>query len=391
MIVDPRTNIPGTLVYVKQGNLWTQTGNKATQITIERRRPRCRAGRPTASGSTSSRPSTSSALFPGGGGAPAHYHEEVPVLTRIHPDGTGAEKLLSGAYSKGSYDWFYWIRQPRPSPDGKTMALAVRRPGPTQSDVVLQLYRPGHQEDEDGPACPRTPPLGHQDPAWRPDGKLLLYVKNGRDGPRGAPVIYRYDPATKKTAGAERARATCSRPSRRTAGTIAATQHEHASGRTSSILDARTGTEILRLTNDGRSWAPVWSPRGDAIAYMHIEGQIVDLKMIGLTGTAPDWTVKQTARRDRVRGLDGGVAAELVHPGRPAAAAERRRRRRRSRPASAARAVRGRRERRLSSTGSPRGRGHGHGPVPRPRPGSGRAAARASAATWPASRRSAGS
>ena len=33
VIVDPRTNIPGTLVFVKQGNLWTQTGNKAVQIT----------------------------------------------------------------------------------------------------------------------------------------------------------------------------------------------------------------------------------------------------------------------------------------------------------------------------------------------------------------------
>ena len=40
---------------------------------------------------------------------------------------------------------------------------------------------------------------GHQDPEWRPDGEHLLYVKNGRDGARGTPVIVRYDPATKKS------------------------------------------------------------------------------------------------------------------------------------------------------------------------------------------------
>ena len=41
------------------------------------------------------------------------------------------------------------------------------------------------------PKVAETPPLGHQDPAWRPDGKVLLYVRNGRNGARGAPVIYR--------------------------------------------------------------------------------------------------------------------------------------------------------------------------------------------------------
>ncbi len=43
------------------------------------------------------------------------------------------------------------------------------------------------------------------------------------------------------------------------------------------ILDAANGRELLRLTDDGASWAPVWSPAGDAIAFLHIEGQIVDL------------------------------------------------------------------------------------------------------------------
>src|SRR3982750_4690042 len=56
------------------------------------------------------------------------------------------------------------------------------------------------------------------------------------------------------------------------------------------ILDARTGTELIRLTNDGQSWSPVWSPKGDAIAYLHVQNEIVDLRMIPLTGNAPGWT-----------------------------------------------------------------------------------------------------
>ena len=52
------------------------------------------------------------------------------------------------------------------------------------------------------------------------------------------------------------------------------------------ILDATNGRELLRVTNDGASWAPVWSPVGDSIAFLHIQGQIVDLKLARLDGRA---------------------------------------------------------------------------------------------------------
>ena len=65
------------------------------------------------------------------------------------------------------------------------------------------------------------------------------------------------------------------------------------------ILDAGNGRELLRLTNDGASWAPVWSPIGDAIAFLHIQGQIVDLKMIRLDGDAPELDGQGHHRPDR--------------------------------------------------------------------------------------------
>ena len=68
------------------------------------------------------------------------------------------------------------------------------------------------------------------------------------------------------------------------------------------------------MTNDGASWAPVWSPAGDAIAFFHIEGQIVDLRMAVLDGRAPDWTVKEIKDLTEVSGLDGSSRPDWFIP-----------------------------------------------------------------------------
>lgn len=311
VVVDPRVNIPGTLTYVKQGNLWVQSGNKAVQIT---------------SSGHGSMPSWSpdgrwiyyietvqdTGYFPGAGNPPTHYLMDVPILTRVHPDGSGAEKLLSGRYVKGPYTWFFWLRQPRLSPDGRTVALLSDGPDPTTSDVVLQLFDLQTKKMRAGGVA-ENPPLGHQDPAWRPDGKVLLYVMNGRDGARGAPVIYGYDPATKKSTPLSGPG--YMQPSWSPDGRWIAVTRTSNLGTDIAILDGKTGTEVLRLTSDERSWAPVWSPRGDAIAYMHLEGQIVDLRMIGLTGSGPGWTKGNLPDVTQYSGLDGVSGASWFIPG----------------------------------------------------------------------------
>jgi Tol biopolymer transport system component len=310
VIVDPRTNIPGTLVFVKQGNLWTQTGNKAVQITTSGH-----GSMPTWSPDGQwiyyIESVDDMGYFPGGGQPAVRYAMSYPVLTRIHPDGSGAQKLLSGRYRQGPYTWFFWIRQPRVSPDGRTVAIVSDGPDPTRSDVVLQTYDVKTDKTK-RLGLPENPPLGHQDPAWRPDGKLLLYVRNGRDGTRGAPVIYRYDPATKKNTPLSAPG--YMQPSWSPDGRWVAVTKTSPQGTDVAVLDARNGTEVLRLTNDDRSWAPVWSPRGDSIVYMHIEGQIVDLRMIGLSGNGPSWTAKQLPDVTQYSGLDGGSGASWYIP-----------------------------------------------------------------------------
>jgi len=54
------------------------------------------------------------------------------------------------------------------------------------------------------------------------------------------------------------------------------------------ILDARTGAELLRVTTDGRSWGPSWSPDGSQLAFLVLaqSGLTVDVHLANLTRSA---------------------------------------------------------------------------------------------------------
>jgi Tol biopolymer transport system component len=135
----------------------------------------------------------------------------------------------------------------------------------------------------------------------RPRGPL--FVANGRDGARGAPTIWRWDPTSKKST--RFAGPGYMAPAWSPDGTFVAATKTNSLGTDVVILDLKTGSEVLRLTNDGRSWGPAWSPAGDAIAYLHIEGGIVDLKMVKLTRSGQGWTAGETLDLTRNSGLDG--------------------------------------------------------------------------------------
>jgi Tol biopolymer transport system component len=303
---DPSDNpkVAGSIVFAKAGNIWIESDFKAKQIT--------NTGR-------DSMPSWSPdgewiyfietvlqrGLFPSQGGGGARYYSlTYPILTRIHPDGSGREQLLSGLYKAGggSYQWFYWIRQPVVAPDGHTVALVSDGPDPTRSDVVLQFF-----DTVTGKLTranvPETPQLGHQDVAWRADGKILLFVRNGRDGSRGAPAIWQYNPAS-KTASALTGPGYTS-PSFSPDGKWIAATRTTTFGTDVVILNAKTGAEVLRVTTNGDSWAPTWSPTGDSIAYLAITYGIVDLKMTPLKGRAGAWTKGDEIDLTQASGLDG--------------------------------------------------------------------------------------
>jgi Tol biopolymer transport system component len=300
VVVDPRANVPGTLVYVKDGNLWLQSGAAARQLT---------------SGGNDATPTWSAdgewIYFIRTTSAPGRWPIEgvtrpytlaIPSLVRIHPDGTGEETLFNGRIRSGGNTWAAFIRQPVPSPDGTRVALITDYPQPWNSDLVLKILNLG-TGNLSNPGLADVFPLGHQDPAWSPDGSAILYVKDARAGTRGAPVIERYDLATKKV------RALTGPgylgPAWSPDGRYIAATQTGSFGTNVVILDARTGSELLRLTTDEVSFAPTWSPAGDAIAFLRVGGGVVDLELTTLRGSGPNWTIGQTIALTNNAGLDG--------------------------------------------------------------------------------------
>jgi dipeptidyl aminopeptidase/acylaminoacyl peptidase len=302
VVVVPPVTFPGSIVYAKAGNIWVQHGHDVRQLTTGGR-DSMPSWSPDGTAIYFIRTSDAQGLWPAQG-VDRHYQESVPAIMRV--DATGGnppEPVLSGTIHTGSRSWFSWIRQPVLSPDGHTLAMVSDGPDPTRSDVVLQFYDLAAKQ-RTVPAAPELAPLGHQDPAWRADGKFLLYVRNGRDAARGAPEIFRWDLANDKAT--QLTGPGYLEPSYSPDGTYIAATRTSSFGNDVVILDAAHGRELLRVTTDGRSWAPVWSPAGDAIAFLHIEGQIVDLKLARLSGSGPDWTVGETIDLTQVSGLDGG-------------------------------------------------------------------------------------
>jgi Tol biopolymer transport system component len=313
VITPPDTVFDGTITYAKAGNIWIQNGTTTRQVT---------------NGGNDSMPTFSidgawiyfiriehtTGKFPTDGNfgkAPSYYDLFTPILMRVKPDGTGEKRLLAGRYKAGSSTWFYWLRQPTPSPDGKTVTVISDGPNPLHSDIVVKSFSLATKQLT-SLNLPESLSLGHQDPAWRRDGRYLLYVRNGRDGTRGAPQIFRYDPATKK------ARALTGpgylAPSWSPDGRFIAATKTDSFGTDIAILDA-AGTEVLRVTDDSHSFSPVWSPAGDAIAFLHLSGTSVDLRLVKIDASSGRWVVTSTVDLTTVSGLDGTSRPSWFIPG----------------------------------------------------------------------------
>lgn len=300
VIVDPRADIPGSLLYVKDGNVWLQTGDQARQLTSTGQ-DSMPAWSPDGASIYFIRTIPESGRWPSGG-VTRTYDLAVPRLMRVGADGVGVlEILLTGRIERGSNTWSYFIREPSISPDGATAAIVTDGPDPTTSGIVVKLLDLA-AGTLTNPRLGQTQSLGHQDPAWSPDGRFLLYVRNAREGARGTPVIYRYNVATERSiavTGPGYADPSWSRDGRFIAATRTSTF-----GTDVVILDARSGVEVLRLTRDENSFNPVWSPAGDAVAFFRVEHGVVDMYLVPLEGTGPDWTAADPFPLTLSAGLD---------------------------------------------------------------------------------------
>ncbi len=301
VVTDPRADVPGSLLYVKDGNVWIQSGDRARQLTDGGR-----DSMPAWSRDGSSiyfvRITREQGRWPSG--TEIHeYNLRVPRLLRIAADGSGEpEVLLTGRVRNGELMWSFFIREPSISPDGTRAAIVTDGPDPTQGDIVLKILDLADGTVTD-PGLPESQGLGHQSPAWSPDGRFVLYQRNAREGTRGTPAIFRYNVANGNSSaltGPGYANPAWSRDGRFVAATKTG-----SFGTDVVILDSRTGVELLRLTDDEKSFSPVWSPKGDSVAFLRVQHGVVDLYLVPLTGTAPDWTAGEPIALTLAAGLDG--------------------------------------------------------------------------------------
>lgn len=300
VVVPEEAAFDGTIVYAKGGNIWIQVDTTATQLT-DSGLDSMPSFSPDGEWVLYIRTTRERGYWPARG-RPARYDIDVPELMRVRTDGsTDPESLATGKFKKGEFTWSFWMRQPVLAPDGRTVAIVTDAPNPEESNVVLQFLDldTGTFTAAD---VPDNGVLGHQDPVWRHDAKFLLYVLNGRDGSTGAPVIVRYETAT----GGRKVLTSGGylQPSYSPDGRYIAATRTTSRGSDIVILDGSTGSVLVRVTNDDSSFAPSWSPAGDAIAFLHLEGQTVDLRLARLGGSAPRWSVDEVVPLTEVSGLD---------------------------------------------------------------------------------------
>ena len=220
------------------------------------------------------------------------------------------ELVLNGKVTKNGRTWHSWIREPVLSPDGKTLAMVSDRPEPVEQRRRAPVLRPRTRRSRRSRRSTETPPLGHQDPAWRPDGKYLLYVRNGRDGRRGAPDHLSLGRGQDEARRALTGPGYLEPPSRPTAGT-SPRPRPSSFGNDLVILDASNGRELLRADQRRRRRGrrsgrrPATRSRSStSTARSSTSG------WSGSTAPAPNWTVKDVDRPDR------GVRASTARRGR---------------------------------------------------------------------------
>jgi len=310
VVVPDEAAFDGSIVYAKGGNIWIQIDDTARQLT-DSGRDAMPAWSPDGEWVYYINSIRETGRWPVKGVA-EEYQLDIPRLMRIRADGSGEpESLKSGRITRGQNTYAYWIRQPAVAPDGSSVAVISDAPNPDQHTLVLQFYDVAEDRIVD-PDLATDGVLGHQDPAWRPDGRFLLYVRNGRDGSRGAPVIMRYNVET----GRARALTTPGYlyPTYSPDGRYVAATRTTTFGTDVVILDGDTGEELFRVTSDGASWGPTWSPAGDAIAFLHLDRQTVDLRLATLEGTGPTWTIKEITNLTEVSDLEAASRPDWFIP-----------------------------------------------------------------------------
>lgn len=318
LIVTPppevRPTITGTILFARTGNLWAASGLDLKPVTTTGT-----DSSPVWSPNGSTIYAVETTLkedvrppFQAG-----KYYLYVTNIVSMNADGSRRQQVFKGQFAQGNGQWYIGVYQPDISPDGKTFIL-VSDFGYVPVNSCESCYQPivlatmsASGKNLTNLKVKTANDLGHNDPAWSPDGKRVAFTYNVRDGTDGAPRIGILTMASGKLVLLPKGYAN---PSWSPDGRSLAAERTTSSGRDIVVLDTAAGSELARLTNDGASFAPVWSPNGDQIAFLHRKGLGVDLEIMSLSVGTGGITLVETKPVTQDGSLDATSAPAWFIP-----------------------------------------------------------------------------
>lgn len=279
---DQRADVRGTIVFSRAGDIWAATGRELNRLTDADATKSDSSPTWSPDGKrvyfirTTRRPTADSRA----GGLYTLY---VTDVWRMQADGSKREEVYDALIKDAAGTWFSHVLQPDVSPDGDTLAVVSDGPdGSGPVELHLIDIRRGRMEKV---AAPADGDLGHNDPAFSPDGQKIAFTYNNAQGTDGVPRIGIHTCQTRKncSAGPTRLlRPGYAHPSWSPDAEWLAVEATRGTGRDIAIIDPRRGDVRVLLTDDGNSFAPVVSPDGSQIAYLHRDGVDIDVRVMTL-------------------------------------------------------------------------------------------------------------
>jgi Tol biopolymer transport system component len=279
---DQRANVRGRIVFTRGGDVWVASGTDLEQLTDANAAKTDSSPVWSPDGKqiyfirTTRRPTGKAR----GGGTYTLYPTD---LMRMTGEGKKLKKVYDSLIRTPSGPWFTHVLQPDVSPDGGSVAVVSDGPdgnGPVELNLVntkggrmRKVAARSHEQ------------LGHSDPDFSSDGRKLAFTYNQAQGDLGVPRIGILTCQSRRDCSRGRTkllRQGYAHPSWSPDGRWIAAEATRGDGRDIVILDPGRGDVRVTLTNDGDSFAPVVSPAGDQIAYLHRDGVDIDIRVMDL-------------------------------------------------------------------------------------------------------------